>query len=119
MPQFLQSRKLWAAMIGLILIIVNAALNQQQVDPNTLTNAVMGIIAAYLAATAYEDGETRKAAAMQSAAKLAAAQLTESQLAAPKPVVVNVAAPGEPNITVTTTPSDTPAPPFVDHTGLR
>lgn len=61
MPKVLQSRKLWAALVGLILIVVNALLNGEQIDPNTVTNAIMGIIAAYIAATAYEDGEKAKA----------------------------------------------------------
>lgn len=65
MPQVLQSRKLWAAIVGLVLVIVNAALNHAQVDPNTVTNAVMGIIAAYMASVAYEDGQKAKADAMQ------------------------------------------------------
>lgn len=61
MPRFMQSRKLWAAIVGLVLIVVNAVLNQQQVDPDTLTNAIMGIVAAYMAATAWEDGQKAKA----------------------------------------------------------
>lgn len=61
MPRFLQSRKLWAAIVGLILIVVNSILNNQMVDPDTLTNAIMGIVAAYMAATAWEDGQKAKA----------------------------------------------------------
>jgi hypothetical protein len=61
MPRFLQSRKLWAAIVGLILIIVNAVLNGEQLDPDTVTNAIMGIVAAYMAATAWEDGQKAKA----------------------------------------------------------
>lgn len=60
MPKVLRSRKLWAAIVGLALIVVNAFLNQQQVDPDTLTNAIMGIIAAYMAAVAFEDGMAKK-----------------------------------------------------------
>lgn len=63
MPKVLQSRKLWAAIVGLVFIIVNALLNQQQIDPDTVTNAVMGIVAAYMAATAWEDGQKAKAEA--------------------------------------------------------
>lgn len=63
MPRFLQSRKLWAAIVGLIFIIVNAALNGEQIDPNTVTNAVMGIVAAYMASTAWEDGQKARAEA--------------------------------------------------------
>lgn len=99
MPQILQSRKLWAAIIGLIFIIVNAALNQQQIDPNTVTNAVMGIIAAYMASVAVEDGMSARADA------------------APMTKVETPAMGGD--VTVTTTPSDPPAQPFIDRTGLR
>lgn len=61
MPRVMQSRKLWAAIVGLLFIVVNAALNQEQIDPDTVTNAVMGIVAAYMASTAYEDGQKAKA----------------------------------------------------------
>jgi hypothetical protein len=61
MPRFFQSRKLWAAIVGLILVIVNAILNGEQLDPDTVTNAIMGIVAAYMAATAWEDGQKTKA----------------------------------------------------------
>lgn len=63
MPKVLQSRKLWAAIVGLVFIVVNAALNQQQIDPDTVTNAVMGIVAAYMASVAWEDGQKAKAEA--------------------------------------------------------
>lgn len=61
MPSFFQSRKLWAAIVGLILVIVNALLNGEQIDPDAVTNAIMGIVAAYMAATAWEDGQKAKA----------------------------------------------------------
>ena len=63
MPRVLQSRKLWAAIVGLVLIVVNSLLNNEQLDPNTLTNAIMGIVAAYMASTAWEDGQKAKAEA--------------------------------------------------------
>jgi hypothetical protein len=87
MPRVLQSRKLWAAIVGLVFIVVNAALNQQQIDPDTVTNAVMGIVAAYMAATAWEDGQKAKATA------------------APTTTIETPAT----NVAVTT--SDTPTPP--------
>jgi hypothetical protein len=61
MPTFFHSRKLWAAIVGLVFILVNAWLNQTQVDPDTVTNAIMGIIAAYMASTAWEDGKKAEA----------------------------------------------------------
>jgi hypothetical protein len=61
MPRFLQSRKLWAAIVGLILVIVNSVLNNEQIDPDAVTNAILGIVAAYMAATAWEDGQKAKA----------------------------------------------------------
>lgn len=72
----LQSRKLWAAIVGLVFIVVNAALNQQQIDPNTVTNAVMAIVAAYIGATAYEDSQHVKAKATVDAAVVSAATTT-------------------------------------------
>lgn len=65
MPSFFQSRKLWAAIVGLIFILVNAWLNQTQVDPDTVTNAIMGVVAAYMASTAYEDGKKAEAQASE------------------------------------------------------
>lgn len=61
MPGMLKSRKVWAAIVGLLLIFVNAMLNEQQVDPDTVTNAVMGIIAALMASIAWEDGKKAEA----------------------------------------------------------
>lgn len=61
MPGMLKSRKVWAAIVGLVLIFVNAYLNQQQVDPDTVTNAVMGIVAALMASIAWEDSQKARA----------------------------------------------------------
>jgi hypothetical protein len=61
MPKMLQSRKVWAAIVGLIVILANAYLNQEQVDPDTVTNAVMGIVAALVASIAWEDGKKAEA----------------------------------------------------------
>lgn len=97
MPRVLQSRKLWAAIVGLALIIVNAILNGEQLDPNTVTNAIMGIVAAYMAATAWEDGQKAKAEA------------------SPTTTVIT---PGTSDVQVM--PSDNnPPQPFIDSTGLR
>lgn len=95
MPKILQSRKVWAAIVGLILIIVNAALNNQQVDPDTVTNAIMGIVAALMASIAYEDGQKAKAEAAPT---------------------TTVSTPGTSDVTVT---SETAAQPFIGRTGLE
>lgn len=94
MPRFLQSRKLWAAIVGLIFIFVNAFLNQQQIDPDTVTNAIMGIVAAYMAATAWEDGQKAKAEAAPT---------------------TTVSTPGSSDVTVT--PSDSPPTPTLGRMG--
>jgi len=93
MPQVLQSRKLWAAIVGLIFILVNAYLNHAQIDPDTVTNAIMGIVAAYMASVAWEDGKKARAQA------------------APTTTVETPAS----NVTVTTT--DAPAPPTLGNMG--
>lgn len=61
MPGMLKSRKVWAAIVGLILIFVNATINEQQVDPDTVTNAIMGVVAALMASIAWEDGQKARA----------------------------------------------------------
>lgn len=98
MPRILQSRKLWAAIVGLVFIIVNAALNQQQIDPDTVTNAVMGIVAAYMASTAWEDGQKAKAAAAPT---------------------TTVSTPGTSDVTVTPSDTVTPTQPMIGRTGLQ
>ncbi len=57
----LKSRKFWAAIVGLIFILINAYLNQEQIDPDTVVTAIMGIVAAYIGAVAYEDGKQHEA----------------------------------------------------------
>lgn len=96
MPKVLQSRKLWAAVVGLVFIVVNAALNQQQIDPDTVTNAVMGIVAAYMASVAWEDGQKAKAEAAPT---------------------TTVSTPGESNVTVTA--PDAPVQPVIGRMGLK
>lgn len=61
MPGMLKSRKVWAAIVGLLLIFVNAWLNEAQIDPDTVTNASMGVVAALMASIAWEDGQKAKA----------------------------------------------------------
>lgn len=52
----LQSRKFWSAVIGLVAILYTAWQSGGAVDPDTLVNAILGIVAAYMTATALEDG---------------------------------------------------------------
>lgn len=52
----LQSRKFWSAVIGLVAIFYTAWQSGGGVDPDTLVNAILGIVAAYMGATALEDG---------------------------------------------------------------
>jgi len=60
MPKVLQSRKLVAAIVGLVLMIVAAISNRQAIDPNTLVNAIMVVVSAYMGAVALEDGMTQR-----------------------------------------------------------
>lgn len=54
----LQSRKFWAAVIGLVAILWTSYQSGSALDPDTVISAILGIVAAYIAATAYEDGKT-------------------------------------------------------------
>lgn len=92
----LQSRKFWMSAIGLVLILVTAW-NQDPFPTDAVVTAIMGVVAAFVAATALEDGMSKQAEA--NAAK------------------TTVTTPGESNVTVTAT--DAPTQPFIDRTGLR
>ena len=61
----LQSRKLWAAVVGLIGILWVSYQSGSTLDPDTVVNAILGIVAAFMAATAYEDGKHAEAAGKQ------------------------------------------------------
>ncbi len=56
----LQSRKFWASIVGLVAIFYTAWQSGGGVDSDTLVNAIMGIVMAYLGATALEDGLTNR-----------------------------------------------------------
>jgi hypothetical protein len=58
----LQSRKFWAAVVGFVSILWVAYQSGTTLDPDTVINAILGIVAAYIAATAYEDGKHAEAA---------------------------------------------------------
>lgn len=55
----LQSRKFWATLIGLILMVVTAIANKQPIDVNTLVNGIVVLVGIYVGATALEDGLTK------------------------------------------------------------
>ncbi len=57
----LQSRKLWAALVGFVAILWTAWQSGSALDPDTVINAILGIVAAYIAATAWEDGKQAEA----------------------------------------------------------
>lgn len=56
----LQSRKFWAAVIGLGAIFYTAWQSGGGVDPDTVVNAILGIVAAFIGATALEDGMSNR-----------------------------------------------------------
>ena len=106
MPPVLQSRKLWAAIVGLVIILVNSWINHASVDQDTVTTAVMGIVAAYCASVAWEDGKLHEAEAVMAATP-----------------ITTVSTPGGSDVTVTA-PPETPEPfvpptkPVVGNMGL-
>lgn len=65
----LQSRKFWASCIGLVLILVTAW-GQDPFPTDAVVTAILGIVAAYVAATAYEDGKRHEAAGNVAAANV-------------------------------------------------
>lgn len=91
------SYKLIAAAVGLVLIFVNAYLNHQTVDNNTVTLAVMGVISAYIASKAYEDSSQAQARATVTAANVTAATQAST---------TTISTPGASDVTVST--SDAP-----------
>lgn len=64
----LQSRKFWSAVVGFLAIVIVAWRSGAALDPNTVVNAILGIVAAYMGATAWEDGKRNEAAAVIAAA---------------------------------------------------
>lgn len=72
----LQSRKFWSAVVGLVAILYVAWAKGDTVDPNTIVNAILGIVAAYMGVTAYEDSQQAKAQATVEAAQVSAATTT-------------------------------------------
>lgn len=103
-----QSMKLIAAAVALVLIFVNAWINHQTIDPNSVTQAVSIVIGAYIAAKAYEDGEQAKARVK------AATPTTTLTTPAPNVTVTTTAAPNDPAIVTPGKPK-----PRVNLTGLE
>lgn len=63
----LQSRKFWAALIGLVLILVTTW-GQDPYPTDAVVTAIMGVVGAYVAAVAWEDGKHAEAAGRIAAA---------------------------------------------------
>lgn len=63
----LQSRKFWSAVVGFVAIIIVSWRSGTALDPNTVVNAILGIVAAYMGATAWEDGKRHEADAVMAA----------------------------------------------------
>lgn len=55
----LQSRKMWATLIGLILMVVTAIANKQPIDVNALVSGIVTLVGIYVASVAIEDGLTK------------------------------------------------------------
>lgn len=55
----LQSRKLWASVIGLVLVLV-ASVGQNPFPTDSVITAIVAVVAAYVGATALEDGLTMR-----------------------------------------------------------
>lgn len=88
----LLSRKFWMAAIGLVLILVTAW-QQDPYPTDAVVTAIMGVVAAFIGATAWEDSSKAEAAG-----RIGAADITST--------TTTVSTPGESNVTVTA-PSDT------------
>lgn len=57
----LMSRKFWAAIIGLVLILI-ASWGQDPYPTDAVVTAIMGVVGAYMAAVAWEDAAEKRAA---------------------------------------------------------
>lgn len=71
----LQSRKFWASVIGLALILITAW-GQDPYPTDMVVTAIMGVVAAFVASTAYEDGKQAEAAGRIAVADTQAANTT-------------------------------------------
>lgn len=100
----LQSRKLWMAIIGFVSILWVSFQSGNTLDPDTVVNAILGIVAAYIAATAWEDGKQAEAVGRMTAADIAASSTI-------------VTTPGASNVTVSTTEQPQPPQPMIGRMG--
>lgn len=91
----IQSRKMWATLIGIVMMIVTAIINKQAIDPDTLVNGIMILVSVYVSAVALEDGMTQRNA-----------------------TTATVSAPGKSDVSVTAEPV-APAKPRIGPDGLR
>lgn len=74
---FRASRKLRAAAVALLSIIVTALLTREAIDPNTLVNAIVLLASAYMGAVAWEDVSARQAQAKVDVASVQATSPTD------------------------------------------
>lgn len=88
----LQSRKFWSAVVGLIAIVYVAWHSGTALDPDTVVNAILGIVAAYMGATALEDGMSARAANRTTVSTPGASDVTvtSGDSTSTQPVVPNI-----------------------------
>lgn len=87
MPKVLQSRKLWSAIVGLIAILVTAWQSGAALDPDTVVNAIMVIVSAYMAAVALEDGMAKRNANTTTVSTPGTSDVVVTPTDAPTPTV--------------------------------
>lgn len=95
----LLSRKFWMAAIGLVLILVTAW-NQDPYPTDAVVTAIMGVVAAFIGATAWEDSSKAEAAGRVSAAETTASTTTVSTPGGSDVQVISNESP-EPKVTLT------------------
>lgn len=84
----IQSRKMWATLIGIVMMIVTAIINKQAIDPDTLVNGIMILVSVYVSAVALEDGMTQRNATQTTVTTPGTSEVQVSQPVAPaKPFI--------------------------------
>lgn len=79
----IQSRKMWATLIGIVMMIVTAIINKQAIDPDTLVNGIMILVSVYVSAVALEDGMTQRNATQTTVTTPGKSEVQVSQPVAP------------------------------------
>jgi hypothetical protein len=107
----LQSRKLWASVIGLVLVLV-ASWGQDPFPTETIITAIVAVVAAYVGATALEDGLTArdttstKISAPKDSNVTVVASSAKQDVAQSAPVFATLFDNEKPGTTTITTPSE-------------